>query len=148
MKPGLITFAGACLLFILTLPSVAENSTREGGYTVHHNAIPTALLTPEIAGSYQIVRSKYRGMLSVSVIKDVAGTTGKPVTARITARSKSLSGQIREIDLREIREEEAVYYIGEFPIVDREQLDFTLEILPQGEQESIRATLSQQFFID
>ncbi len=138
----------ACLSLLLPTLVTAENSTREAGYAVHHNAIPTSLLTPEIATAYGIVRSKYRGMLSVSVIKEAPDSTGSPVTARIYAQSRSLSGKVRKIGMREIREGDAVYYIGEFPIVDREKLTFTLEVLPQGRQQEIKAQLSQEFYID
>ena len=66
---------------LLPLTATAENSTRAAGHTIHHNAIPTATLTPAVATGYSITRSKYRGLLNVSVIKDVQGTTGQPVTA-------------------------------------------------------------------
>ena len=136
------------LLALLPLTAWAENSTRQAGYTIHHNALPTATLSPEMAGNYQIIRSKYRGMLNVSIIRDVAGTTGQPVTARINAQAANLAGQIRTIELREIREGDAVYYIGLFPIVHRETLRFSLEVTPEGQNKPIKANLSQQFFID
>ncbi|MCW8908362.1 MAG: DUF4426 domain-containing protein [Sedimenticola sp.] len=135
------------LLFIATL-CVAENSTRSGDYTIHHNAIPTAMLTPEVAASYDVVRSKYRGLLNVSVIREIPGTTGQPVTANVSAYALNLIGKRHQIDLREIREGEAIYYIGDFPIVDGETLNFTLEVTPEGESRPTRATLSQDFYID
>jgi hypothetical protein len=148
MNSGLTTIISACLLLLAPMLATAENSTKQSGYTVHHNAFPTAILTPDIAGSYQIVRSKYRGMLNVSVIRDEAGTTGTPVSAQVDAQSTNLTGQIRKIPLREVREGTAIYYIGDFPIVDNETLSFSLDILPEGAEKHIKATLEQQFFID
>ena len=145
MKKWVLTLICALLL---PLTGSAENSTRASGYTMHHNAIPTAALTPAIATGYGITRSKYRGLLNVSVIKDVAGTTGQPVTAIVKANATSLLGKTRPISMREIREGEAVYYIGEFPIIDRETLSFELEITPAGLQKPISASLTQQFFVD
>jgi len=127
---------------------VAENSTRAGGYTIHHNAIPSAMLTPEVAASYDIVRSKYRGLLNVSVIREIAGTTGQPVTASVSAHALNLIGKRHQIDLREIREGDAIYYIGDFPIVDGETLNFTLEVTPEGASRPTRASFSQEFYID
>ncbi|MCB1762563.1 MAG: DUF4426 domain-containing protein [Gammaproteobacteria bacterium] len=148
MKYGLTKLFFVCLTLFTSMFVSAENSTRQSGYTIHHNAFATAILTPEIASSYQIVRSKYRGMLNVSVIKDREGAIGTPVSAQVNARATNLAGQIRDIPLREIREESAIYYIGEFPIVDNETLRFSLEVLPAGEEKRIHATLQQQFFID
>ena len=61
--------------FVVTASTVwAENSTSVPGFTIHHNAIPSASLEPSIARQYGIQRSKYRGMLNVSVIKTVEGS--------------------------------------------------------------------------
>ena len=133
---------------LLPLTAAAENSTRAAGYTIHHNAIPTATLTPAIATGYRITRSKYRGLLNVSVIKDVPGTTGEPVTAIVKTNATNLLGKSLAVPMREIREGAAVYYIGEFPIIDRETLRFELEVTPAGMQKPISASLSQQFFVD
>jgi hypothetical protein len=144
-----ISTISTILFLLLTSPlAVAENSTRFNGYTIHHNAIPTAILSPEVASGYQIVRSKYRGLLNVSVIKDVPGTTGEPVTARVTAYALNLIGRRQGIELREIRESGAIYYIGDFPIVDRESLKFILEVTPEDSNRQIEATLTQDFYID
>ena len=133
---------------LLPLTATAENSTRAAGYTIHHNAIPTATLTPAVATGYSITRSKYRGLLNVSVIKDVQGTTGQPVTAIVKANATNLLGKSRAISMREIREGKAVYYIGEFPIIDRETLTFELEVRPAGMKKPISASPNQQFFVD
>ncbi len=136
-----------CLLFLPLLAS-AENATRERGYTVHHNAVSSAMLTPEIADSYNIVRSKYRGLLNVSVIRDQAGTTGESVSARVKARARDLTGRVQDLAMREIREGDAYYYIGQFPIVDGETLTFSIEVTPTGLQRPIKAEITQQFFVD
>jgi len=148
MKTGLTAILSASLLALAPLLTLAENSTKEAGYTIHHNAFPTAILTPDIAGNYQIIRSKYRGMLNVSVIKDQEGTTGIPVSAQINAQATNLTGQVRNLQLREIREESAIYYIADFPIVDNETIRFSLDVLPEGSDKRINANLQQQFFID
>ncbi|MCP3868954.1 MAG: DUF4426 domain-containing protein [Gammaproteobacteria bacterium] len=135
-------------LLLLPLFASAENSTRAPGYTVHHNAIPTAMLTPAIASSYSIIRSKYRGLLNVSIIRTLEGTTGQPVKGQVKVVATNLLDQSRTIAMREIKEEEAIYYIGEFPIINRETLTFRMEVIPEGTDNTIRAALSQQFFID
>jgi hypothetical protein len=127
-------------------PALAENSTRVAGYTIHHNALTTDKLTPEVARSYGIQRSRNRGLLNVSVIKDEPGTTGKPVTAQVKATSRNLQGLIRELAMREVRDGTAVYYLAEFPVEHQETLSFSLQVRPQGETTSYAAELSQEFF--
>ncbi|MGD2117086.1 MAG: DUF4426 domain-containing protein [Chromatiales bacterium] len=132
---------------LLTLPfsAQAENSTKIPGYTIHHNVISTDFLAPNIASAYRIIRSKNRGMLNISVIQDVPGTTGKPVMANITARAINLIGQSRFIPLRQIREGEAIYYIGDFIVPNNDTLVFMLEVKPEGSQQSYTAKLQHQF---
>ncbi len=138
------------LLFVslISLSAWAENSTGIPGYTIHHNAIPTATLDPAVAKQYRIQRSKYRGMLNVSVIKTEAGTTGKSTPAVVLAKATNIRGQLISIPMRQVLEGDAIYYIGEFRIADQETLNFDLQVQPQGESRFYTAKLSQQFFID
>jgi hypothetical protein len=140
----LMTFLSA-LLLLVPLFVHAENSTKIPGFTIHHNVITTDFLAPNIASAYRIVRSKNRGMINISIIQDEAGTTGKPVMANISARVVNLLGQSRHIPLREIREGEAIYYIGDFIIPGNEQLIFVLDVMPQGAKRPYTAKLEHQF---
>jgi hypothetical protein len=136
------------VLLLLATTTTAENSTKFNGFTIHHNAIPTAILTSDVASSYKITRSKYRGLLNISVIKDVPGTTGQPVSANVSAYAINLIGRRHNIALKQIQEGNAIYYIGDFPIVDGEMLTFVLEVTPEGSDRAAKATLKQEFYID
>lgn len=126
----------------------AENSTTIPGYTIHHNAIPSASLDPAIAKQYGIQRSQYRGMLNVSIIKDVPGTTGQSSEGVVLAKATNIRGQLISIPMRKVEEGDAIYYIGEFRIADQETLNFELQVQPRGTTRFYTAKLSQQFFID
>jgi Domain of unknown function (DUF4426) len=137
-----------CLLTGMASSVAAENSTSSGGYTIHHNALKSDFLSPAIAKAYNIQRSKYRGLINISVIKDSPGTTGTPVKAKITIKALALSGIPKQITLYEIIEDKAIYYIGDFPVINREIVNFNLEIIPQGKHRPITARFTQQFYID
>ena len=126
----------------------AENATQVDGYTIHHNALTTDSLSPKVASAYQIQRSKGRGMVNISIIKDKENTTGTPVAGNVKLSSRNLIGQKRDIPLREIREGEAIYYIADFPVGHREQLVFDVEVLPEGGNYPLAATFQQEFFTD
>jgi hypothetical protein len=87
-------------------------------------------------------------MLNVSVIKDVPNSTGKPVDARVIANATNLRGQLISIPMRKVTEGEAIYYIGEFKIIDQETLKFSLKVKPEGETRFHQAQLEHQFYID
>ena len=134
----------------LALPSwaSAENSTTADGFTIHHNAFSADTLTPEIAKAYGLQRSKYRGLLNVSVIKEVPDTTGTPVPAQLQAEILLLTGQKSPLVMREIREGNAIYYIGEFPVQNGQTIDFAVEVKPQGSDKAVRIRMDQDFFTE
>lgn len=145
MKTLLASLA-VSLLLLLPFSASAENSTKIPGHTVHHNALTTDMLSPAVAQSYGIRRSKGRAMLNISVIQDVPGTTGKAVTAEVKAVARNLIGQSREIPLREIREGSAIYYIGDFQVGHREHLTFLLDVTPEGASQASQAKLEHEFY--
>ncbi len=138
------------LAAILSAPfsAIAENSTTAGGFTVHYNAFTTSTLTPEVTKAYGIRRSKNRGMLNVSVIKEKEGTTGTSVPARVEVKTADLTGQSRRLAMREIKEGGAVYYIGEFKIRNREKVNFAIKVTPEGTSKTFIVNMEHQFFTD
>ena len=144
-------FFGLLLASALFAPlsASAENSTSVGGYTVHHNAFTSDTLTPEVANAYGLQRSKYRGLLNVSVIKEKEGTIGTSVPARVEAMIVTLTGQSSRLPMREIKEgDAAVYYIGEFPVHNEQTIDFVIEVTPEGSSEELMMRMDQQFFTE
>lgn len=147
MKP-IISLLTLVLLLAATGPIQAENSTHADGYVVHHNAFKADFLSPDIATQYGIQRSKYRGVLNVSVIREEAGTTGVPVAADIEVTASDLTGRLIDIELRQVREQEAIYYIDDFPVVDGERVRFRVEVTPEGADRVIDARFEQEFYVD
>jgi hypothetical protein len=138
----------AFLVLFISSTAVAENSTKVDGYTIHHNVITTDFLSDDVARNYGIIRSKNRAMLNVSVIKDKSGTTGTPVSAHIQANMTNIYGQQHGLNLREIHEADAIYYIGTFLVRNGETLNFHLDVKPEGENKYSPAVFSEEFFID
>lgn len=136
---------GSCVLALAASPSIrAERSETLGEYTVHYNAIPTTALNPEIARRYAITRSAGRALINIAVLKQ-SPDSAEPhaVPARIEASSRTLTGQRNDIVLREIREQEAIYYIGDFRIRGEERLRFELNVTPEGSQRPIPIRFEQ-----
>jgi hypothetical protein len=135
----------ACLV-LMTGGVQAENSQDFGDYVVHFNALNTDLLPPKVATEYGIKRSGNRAMLNVVVLRKVLGATGQPVPASVTGTATALSGQQRELTLREIREPNAIYYISDFGVDHEETLRFQLKVRPEGESDIFQVEFRQQFF--
>ncbi len=139
-----------CLITLLASfgAASAEQSSSYGEYTVHYNAFTTDTLQPEVAKAYQINRSSKRGMVNVSVLKKLMGTTGQPVRASVKVTATNLHGQSQAIPVRELNDGGAIYYIGEFPVSNEDTLKFRIEVTPEGQTQGLSAQFDQEFFTD
>ncbi len=134
-----------CLLFAVSWSASAEQFQSFGEYTVHYSAFTTDVLNPVVAKQYRIQRSKSRALVNVSVLKKVMGTSSKPVRAAISGNATNLSQQLRELHIRELTEDGAIYYIAVVNVSNNETLRFTLEITPEGEPKPFTLTFEQPF---
>lgn len=116
-----------------------------GDYVVHFSAQSTDQLPPEIARLYNIVRSKNRVMLNVSVIDEA---TGSAVPADVSVKTVNLTGQLKTINMRKLEEQEAIYYVGETPVANRETLIFDITVALEGVEEPAKMRFKRQFFTD
>ena len=123
-----------------------------GNHIVHFSAQSTDQLPPAIAREYNIVRSKNRAMLNVSVI---GKADSKPVAAEVTVNTVNLTGQLKNITMREIREGReghddivAIYYIGDTTVANREVLVFDISVKPDGEETISEVRFKRQFYSD
>jgi len=123
-----------------------------GNHIVHFSAQSTDQLPPSVAREYNIVRSKNRAMLNVSVISKA---DSKPVSAEVTVNTVNLTGQLKNITMREIREGRedqdaivAIYYIGDTTVANREVLVFDISVKPEGEETTSELRFKRQFYSD
>jgi hypothetical protein len=126
-----------------TAQPAGASSVDIGEHVVHFSAQSTDQLPPEVARAYNFVRSKNRAMLTVSVIDE---STNNPTTAEVTVKTVNLTGQLKNVNMRTITEGEAIYYIGETPIANRETLIFDISITPEGIDSATDVRFKRQFF--
>lgn len=116
-----------------------------GEHVVHFSAQTTDQLPPEVARAYGIVRSKNRAMLNVSVLNAADNTA---VAAVVAVKTVNLTGQLKNITMQEITEGDAIYYIGEAAIANRETLVFDISVTPEGVSVASEVRFKRQFYTD
>ncbi len=130
---------------IPTAQPAGETNADIGDHVVHFSAQTTDQLPPDVARAYNIVRSPNRAMLNVSVIEKSGNT---PVEAVVTVKTVNLTGQLKNITMRQINEQEAIYYIGETPVANRETLIFDISVIPAGESKASDVRFKREFYTD
>ncbi len=145
-----LIFRGFLLTLACTLPfsASAENSKDFGNYTVHYNAFRSDTLTPEIAKAYQLTRRNNRMVVNITVHK--RGDNGKTsaAKAKVTGFASNLTGQVKKLEFREINDGDAIYYLAQSQVSDRETLKFEIKAAPIDDTVSTTVKFKQQFFTD
>ena len=126
-----------------------ESSKDFGEYVLYFNALNTDQLSPDIAREYGIVRSKSRALLNVSIHRKLANGLTEAVTGDVSSSAINLNGQLKTMTLREIREDTAIYYIGELGITDGEVLIYTIDATPNIDpSRGFTVRFKKQFFVE
>lgn len=123
-------------LLLATSSAVWAETTACGEHTVHHIAVNSTFIKPEIARQYGIVRAPRNAFLNISVLHNEADGGTTPVTATLSGSRSNLMQQSSLIKFREVREGDAIYYIGEFEFSNAELLRFRVEVQPEGTERS------------
>jgi hypothetical protein len=131
-----------------TAQPAEATSSDIGDFVVHFSAQTTDQLSPDVARAYNIVRSKSRAMLNVSVVRK---SDSQSVPATVTVKTTNLTGQLKNVTMRKIEEPGdtvAVYYIGETPVANRETLVFDISVRPEGQSAVSEVRFKRQFYTD
>jgi hypothetical protein len=145
------TFPGALTLMavVLSFAANAQQAKHFDDYTVHYNALNSNFISPEVAKVYDIRRSGSRALINVSVLKNTKNQAPAPVKATVSASGRNLTGQTREVEMREIIEGgDAIYYIGELSVSNMETFDFTLLVIPEGLNKPFEVKFRKQFYTE
>ncbi|MEO8669898.1 MAG: DUF4426 domain-containing protein [Tahibacter sp.] len=135
---------------LLLLPARVQSEQLEtfDGFLVHYNALSSDQLPPEVAKTYGLQRSSHRGLLNITVQKDNGAAAATPLGAVVNAYASNLAGQRTEVPMREIREDDAIYYIGEFSVAGSDTLSFEVRIKPSGASSSHTLKFSKNYVTD
>ena len=136
------------LLASLAFNAQAEKSMKFGDYIVHYNAFRSDQLTPDIAKAYGLTRRNNRMVVNITVQKLVDGGKTIPVKARVQGFASNLTGQVKNLDFKEIYDGDAIYYLAQSQISNRENLKFDIKATPENATITASVKFKQQFFTD
>ncbi|GAB58105.1 DUF4426 domain-containing protein [Rheinheimera nanhaiensis] len=129
--------------FMISFSSLAEQKKTLGNWDVHYIAFPSPLLTAEVAQQYHLQRSKYNGIVNISVLNSASQQAEK---VAISGSAKDLQGRVRQLDFTEVVEGDAIYYLAELPFHHEQRYSFSIN-LQQGNQQQ-QLSFVQTFYVD
>ncbi len=142
-----LKYYGLILIMVMT-PAITNAGEKVfGKYSIHYSAFSSDFLTPQIAKTYGIQRSKNRAVLNITITENKAGSLPVPVEANIDSMATNEYQKLKNVELRQVVENGAIYYITEFPIANQEIISFKISANKDGKVIGT-VKFQQQFFID
>lgn len=132
---------GLALLF--AYQANAEQKQELGSWEVHYIALNSTFLTPQVAKQYGIVRSKFNGLINISVLNRQDKTAQSVV---LTGEAKNLLGVVKNLKFKQVTEGKAIYYLATLPFSDREQYRISININDGLEQKNLK--FQHKFYAD
>lgn len=106
-----------------------------GDYRVTYSVFNSDFIPPDIARQYNLVRARDRAFVNISVSKkgDLKG-----MSAGISGNATNLIQQSRPLEFKEIREQDAVYYLAPLRFEHEESLTFNIDlVMPDGSSQQL-----------
>ena len=124
---------GLLLAVSASWAAAQSHEVRVGDIVLRSSTVASDRIDPATASRHGIEPSPHRGVLNVVVLSD-EGKAQKTLLAKVSAFTRNLAGVRTDIDLREVKENDRVSYMGTYEFAPREVLDFRIEARPAGIQ--------------
>lgn len=146
----------AILFFCLGLVSISAMAEQKkvfagkdgAEYEVHYMALSSTFLLPEVARQYGLSRSKALGVINVSVLKVQDDGTKQAVGALVDINTKNDIQQVQHLDVNQVTEGRAIYYIAQVQFREGAVLTFDLSVYAQGEIDPFKIRFGHTFYND
>ncbi|CAH9058885.1 hypothetical protein PSEHALCIP103_01952 [Pseudoalteromonas haloplanktis] len=137
----------ACLALAFNAHSAQEQGAQYkelGPWQVHYIAFPSTFIQPQIAKTYGLERSGYKGIVNISILKNDTDKTAQEATLQGTARN--LLGNKQSLNFKEVVEGDSIYYLAQVDYTNEEILRFEIEIQQGNQFQTLK--FQQKFYVD
>ncbi|WP_226414084.1 DUF4426 domain-containing protein [Shewanella glacialimarina] len=142
----ILPFALVISLMLLIAPAQAEQKQQVGNFDIHYMALNSTFITPAIAKTYGIERSRYNGIINIAVL-DTSQEGNPAVAVEISGIANNLLDAKMDLNFKEIREGDAIYYIAQVPYRDDQEINFSIAI-KHAKKLNTSLKFKQKFYVD
>lgn len=131
------------VVLLLSATVKAEQKVALGSWDVHYIALNSTFLTPEVARQYSILRSKFNGLINISVLDK---QTKQAQSVVISGEAKNLLGVVKKLTFKEVKEGQAIYYLAVLPFSDQERYRISLQFSDGRAKQQF--SFEHKFYVD
>ena len=108
---------------------------------IYYSAFPSRLIPPGVAAAHDLTRAEDLMMINISIKKG-----DQPIEADISGDVTNILGQARAIRFVPIVEQDALYYLGEVIVDEKDWLRFYLTIDSDSMSEPYELQFERRFY--
>lgn len=129
-------------------PKEIQTFQKFGNYTIHYTVFNSKQIPAQVADIYKLTRSKDMVYLNISLTKTENGATTLGLPAEVKAKAVNLMQQSKTLELKEIKEPEASYYLAPFRHTNEEDIRFEISVLPAGEAKPLTLSFTRRLYTE
>ena len=122
-------------------PTQADQFISWNGYEIHYSTFSSLIIPADVASVHGITRAKNRIVTNISVRKG-----DESVAANIEGSVENLLGQVLLLEFSEVQEQNAIYYLANHVINERDQVKFDVKIQPVNTIETYQLLFSRRYY--
>lgn len=133
-----------CLLPLLLLHCAsagADQFETWHGYEIHYATFSSLIIPSQVAEAHGIVRSKNRIVTNLSIRQD-----GRSIRADVSGTSTNLLEQVTSMNFTEVTEQDAVYYLANQIINERDTIRFNINVKPERIDKTYNLQFMRQYY--
>lgn len=133
-----------CLFPLLLLHSASAGSDQFetwNGYEIHYTTFSSLIIPSQVAEAHGIVRSKNRIVTNLSIRQD-----GGSIRADVNGTSTNLLEQVTPMNFTEVVEQDAVYYLANQVINERDTIRFSINIKPEHINKTYNLEFTRRYY--
>lgn len=139
----LVNIFSALLLFTANTTAHAEQMQELGTWKVHYSAFPSTFLSPEIAKQYKVQRSKYSGLINISILD---ASNLKALDVQLSGTAKNLLGVKKDLQFKRIKDGKAIYYLSELTYRTEDNYQFNIKISKGAQSQVLK--FEHKFYVE
>jgi len=122
----------AALLLLAGAAEAQLHSIAAGDYVLRSTTVASDQIDAATAQRHGVVPAPDRAVVNVVVMRRAGDGVEATVPARVDVSMRTLSGISSKIEMREVRENGGVSYLGSYQFLPREVIDFEIRAWPAG----------------
>ena len=132
-------FTVQLLLFPFT--ASADQLVTWSGYEIHYSSFSSLIIPDDVARVHGITRARGRIVTNISVRKD-----GVSVEAIVTGTARNLLNQILPLEFSEVQEQDAIYYLANQIIDEKDTIRFKIIVRPTDSTEDYELNFMRRYY--